>query len=334
MEILCCLALYLHALDSRNAAHVTIGQAMRIAQANGMHTDMPAQELGGPLVQRCRQIWWTRRAALEMQIKISHAYADIGRTVYGPQTQPKKEFVTNIKAMVLLVIRPILFCCLERTLQAPIEASRLIASNKVRQIISLSSETALNMLNMLEGLKDQGLLETFLPWDFEALFVTTSTLILIGVIDSTLLPEDTSHTEKIPVLFEYMIASGNDVAAHRDKELRWLKTMLEELTATTVLQGQNDRRLGTEPTATASKVSQVAATLEQGVSAKCTTSVEDRPGHVIGLQEPFAGSSHDGIGFGQDLTADQVIFLAESMDIEEIDWTNLVMSDVEGPWGN
>lgn len=124
------------------------------------------------------------------------------------------------------------------------------------------------------------------------------------------------------------------MAAHRDKELRWLKTMLEEPTATALYQGQNDRRSGIESTGIASRVSQAAATLEQGVSAKGTTSVEDSPGHVIGLQEPFMEPSHDGIGFGQDLTADQVLFLAESMDIEEIDWMNLVMSDVEGPWGN
>lgn len=87
---------------------------MRIGQANGMHTDMPVEELGQPLVERCRKIWWTvcvldrqmtslmgipqtirademtcqlpdfvefpqRRAALQMQVKLSHVYADIAR---------------------------------------------------------------------------------------------------------------------------------------------------------------------------------------------------------------------------------------------------------------
>lgn len=93
-----------------------IGQAMRIGQANGLHTDMPVQDLGEPLVQRCRKIWWTvclhdrqmtslmgipqstrtyeitcqlpdfvesahRRAALQMQISLSHVYADIARCI-------------------------------------------------------------------------------------------------------------------------------------------------------------------------------------------------------------------------------------------------------------
>lgn len=90
---------------------------MRIGQANGMHTDMPVQELGEHLVQRCRKVWWTvclldrqmtslmgipqsiradeitcrlpdlttspqRRVALELQIKISHVYADIARGAF------------------------------------------------------------------------------------------------------------------------------------------------------------------------------------------------------------------------------------------------------------
>jgi len=96
------------------SSFLQIGQAMRIGQANGMHTDMPVQELGQPLVERCRKIWWTvcvldrqmtslmgipqsirademtcqlpdfvgcpqRRAALQMQIRLSHIYADIAR---------------------------------------------------------------------------------------------------------------------------------------------------------------------------------------------------------------------------------------------------------------
>jgi hypothetical protein len=92
-----------------------IGQAMRIALAEGMHTDMPAAELGEAFVQRCRKIWWSiyildrqmssqmgvpqsirddeitcqlthfpgsaqRTAALTMQIRLARIYADIARS--------------------------------------------------------------------------------------------------------------------------------------------------------------------------------------------------------------------------------------------------------------
>ena len=88
---------------------------MRIALIQGMHTDMPVENLGEPLVQRCRKIWWTayildrqmtslmglpqsiqdddiscqvptfagsaqRAAALNMQIKLARIYAETARS--------------------------------------------------------------------------------------------------------------------------------------------------------------------------------------------------------------------------------------------------------------
>lgn len=32
---------------------------MRMAMAEGMHTQMPVEYLGEAMVQRCRKIWWT-----------------------------------------------------------------------------------------------------------------------------------------------------------------------------------------------------------------------------------------------------------------------------------
>jgi proline utilization trans-activator len=82
----------------------------------GMHTDMPVENLGQPLVQRCRKIWWTvyildrqmtslmglpqsirdeditcrlpdtlgsaqRVSALDMQIKLARIYAEIAKSM-------------------------------------------------------------------------------------------------------------------------------------------------------------------------------------------------------------------------------------------------------------
>lgn len=134
-EVLCCIALYLQSLDSRSAAHVTIGQAMRIALIQGMHTDMPVMNLGEVVVQRCRKIWWTifildrhmtslmglpqsirdedvscqlpnyqnspqRAAALNMQIKLAKVHADIASTVYGSKGRLRKKFVLSIKTVL------------------------------------------------------------------------------------------------------------------------------------------------------------------------------------------------------------------------------------------
>ncbi|KAL2800273.1 hypothetical protein BJX66DRAFT_183185 [Aspergillus keveii] len=132
-EILCCLALYLQALDYRNSAHNYIGQAVRIALAQGMHTDMPAQQLGEVVVQRCRKIWWTiyvldrqmtslmglpqsihdsqihhqlpsypgspqKVVALSMQIRMCQIIAEINSTVYAPDGRLNRKFLLRTKA--------------------------------------------------------------------------------------------------------------------------------------------------------------------------------------------------------------------------------------------
>jgi hypothetical protein len=132
-EILCGVALYLQALDHRNSAYNFIGQAMRIALAQGMHTDMPVQHLGEALVQRCRKIWWTiyvldrqmtslmglpqsiqdsqihpqlpsfpgspqKVVALSMQIRMCQIIAEINSTVYGADGRLNRKFLLRTKA--------------------------------------------------------------------------------------------------------------------------------------------------------------------------------------------------------------------------------------------
>ncbi|KAL5343888.1 hypothetical protein BJX70DRAFT_385176 [Aspergillus crustosus] len=131
-EVLCCLTLYLQALDFRNSAHNFIGQAMRIALAQGMHTDMPIQHLGEAVVQRCRKIWWTvyvldrqmtslmglpqsisdsqihhqlpsfpgspqKVVALGMQIRMCQIIAEINSTVYGTDGRLNRKFLLRTK---------------------------------------------------------------------------------------------------------------------------------------------------------------------------------------------------------------------------------------------
>ncbi|KAL4884849.1 hypothetical protein BJY04DRAFT_214731 [Aspergillus karnatakaensis] len=59
VEILALAGLYLYSIDHRSSAHVYVGHAIRIAQMDGMHTQLPEDELGAATVTRCRNLWWT-----------------------------------------------------------------------------------------------------------------------------------------------------------------------------------------------------------------------------------------------------------------------------------
>ncbi|KAH7468202.1 hypothetical protein FOMA001_g15252 [Fusarium oxysporum f. sp. matthiolae] len=134
-EILCCIALYFESLDYRHSSHGFIGQAMRVALGQGMHTDMPVDQLGDRIVERSRRIWWTvyvldremtslmglpqsvhdddihhqlphfdgstqRVAALHMQIRLCRTIASVGRGVYGANGRLNKKFLLSTKKVL------------------------------------------------------------------------------------------------------------------------------------------------------------------------------------------------------------------------------------------
>ncbi|RDK45493.1 hypothetical protein M752DRAFT_324424 [Aspergillus phoenicis ATCC 13157] len=59
IEVLALTGLYLYCIDHRSSAYSYIGHAIRIAQMDGMHTQLPEDELGAETVARSRDLWWT-----------------------------------------------------------------------------------------------------------------------------------------------------------------------------------------------------------------------------------------------------------------------------------
>ncbi|KAI5460366.1 Zn(II)2Cys6 transcription factor [Mariannaea sp. PMI_226] len=59
IEVLAMIGMYFYSVDHREMAHVYLGQAIRIAQLVGLHTQLPEEELGVETVTRSRKLWWT-----------------------------------------------------------------------------------------------------------------------------------------------------------------------------------------------------------------------------------------------------------------------------------
>ncbi|KAG9185312.1 hypothetical protein G6011_07856 [Alternaria panax] len=315
VEILCCIALYLQALDSRNAAH--IGQAMRISMIQGMHTDMPVENLGQPLVQRCRKIWWTvyildrqmtslmglpqsiqdddiscqlpefvgstqRVAALNMQIRLARIHAEIARTVYGSKGRLRKKFVVSIKTVL--------------------DHLGSLAE-ELRQSFPLHA--------------DERFKETFLPWDLDALFVSTMILILMRFVDFSLMDNQKGHLDKAYGFMETIVSGGNRIAAFRNVELRKLEEMLAEYSENRERpSAASPNMIGTGPS-----IQRRLSFPEGYQSTAGLLNSEDT------MPPPYAGLSDEGSGFGDDLTADQILAVAESMDIEGTDWLSFATLD-------
>ncbi|PYI17868.1 Zn(II)2Cys6 transcription factor, partial [Aspergillus violaceofuscus CBS 115571] len=135
IEVLALAGLYLYSIDHRESAHVYLGQAIRIAQLEGLHTQLPEEEIGLQTVERCRNLWWTlyimdrhfssslgipmltrdsdittvldspsacsqRDATLCLQVRLSHLLSFILTTVYKTQKTQLGTFLDKTKSIL------------------------------------------------------------------------------------------------------------------------------------------------------------------------------------------------------------------------------------------
>ncbi|KAE8378157.1 fungal-specific transcription factor domain-containing protein [Aspergillus bertholletiae] len=89
IEVLALAGLYLYAIDHREAAHVHVGHAVRIAHMEGLHTQLPEQELGTATVARCRNLWWTlyimdRHVSSSLGLPMTTKDSDISTLINTP----------------------------------------------------------------------------------------------------------------------------------------------------------------------------------------------------------------------------------------------------------
>lgn len=162
-------------------------------------------------------------------------------------------------------------------------------------------------------------LETFLPWDLDSLFVSTMVLILTKFVDFSLMDNQSSFLDKAFTFLETMIASGNRIAAFRVIELRKLDEMLTEHT-------MNQHRPSTSSPAAIGTGPIMQRTISFPVGYQPT------PGYLGSDEQfpppPYTGLSDEGSGFGgEDLTAEQILAVAESMDMDGTDWLTFATYD-------
>lgn len=127
----------------------------------------------------------------------------------------------------------------------------------------------------------------------------------------------TSYLDKAYNFLETMISNGNRIAAFRVIELRKLDEMLTEYTLC------QHRPSTASPSMTVPGPS-MRRTLSFPEGYHSTADLlhgEDT------LPPPYTGISDEGSGFGDDLTAEQILAVAESMDIEGTDWLSFATLD-------
>ncbi|KAI8268582.1 Proline utilization trans-activator [Colletotrichum sp. SAR11_239] len=289
-----------------------------------------------------------RTTALSMQIKFARIIAEISSTVYGTTGRLNKRFVLGTKAVlqsivsvadelrtsfplhaderfdgisrlsahlhlsyyqcIVLATRPLLLCCLIKRFESPLEADSLIASPKVRNPVQMCAESSIQILNILDRLRAQGLLETFLPLDLDSLFVSTVALLVARAVDSRLIESQSPWLEKSHAIIEEMVASGNLIAGFRRNEMQKLEEMLSNFTTT-------QPRIAGIPEDT-----QGAEWQQQPTDAAAAVQEPVPP-------PPFPEFTKDSSSQAEDLTAQQIIDVVNSMEWEDNEWMSFTVMD-------
>jgi proline utilization trans-activator len=142
-------------------------------------------------------------------------------------------------------------------------------------------------------------------------------LILTRFVDFSLMDNDASYLDKAYGFLVTMAASGNRIAAFRNIELRKLEEMLAEYSA-------NRQQLSTA----SPSMSGPGPSMQRPISFP--EGYHSTAGLLSGddaLPPPYTGISDEGSGFGDDMTAEQILAVAESMDIEGTDWLSFATLD-------
>ncbi|KAI3558051.1 hypothetical protein CABS03_00127 [Colletotrichum abscissum] len=106
IEVLALAGLYLYSIYQRESAQLYIAQAIRIAQLEGLHTQLPEDALGTQVdadittVLDPPSICSQRDATLGLQVKLSRLLSSIITTIYRSEKTPLGEFLTSTKSII------------------------------------------------------------------------------------------------------------------------------------------------------------------------------------------------------------------------------------------
>jgi hypothetical protein len=128
----------------------------------------------------------------------------------------------------------------------------------------------------------------------------------------------TSWLDKAYGFLEAMESSGNRIAAFRNNELRKLDGMLVEYS----MNRQRPETVSPFMTGPGPSMQQHPLVFPEGYhSTASLLNPEDA------MPPPYSGISDEGSGFGDDLTAEQILAITESMDLGSAGWLSFTTLD-------
>ncbi|KAE8409524.1 hypothetical protein BDV37DRAFT_292692 [Aspergillus pseudonomiae] len=198
--------------------HVRITQVITRVLDNG--------KLGGIFLRKVRSVLQEiTDLSRELEDVFAHRFSDSVESLSGVTTR----LTLSCHQCIIVTTRPLVLTLLWERLNC-FEQGDIFRtlSSPVQTLLQASTDSALKSLRILTALRDQSLLETFLPFDLENLFSSFFILSLISAILPDIIP-DPSYRDMGFSLLDDMIARGNRVAQLRKSEIVQLEELVQPL---------------------------------------------------------------------------------------------------------
>ncbi|PYI03106.1 C6 transcription factor [Aspergillus sclerotiicarbonarius CBS 121057] len=212
---------------SRNEAALSLHVKITQVISRVLNTVYSADgTLGGVFLRKVRSVLHEMTSlSRELDDVFSHRFANSVDALSGVTTR----LTLSCHLCIIVTTRPLVLSLLWERLscfEAGTEFRTL--SPPVQALLQACIDSAVKSLRILTALRDQTLLETFLPFDLENLFSSFFVLSLISAI----LPDaltDPSYRDMGYGLLDAMIDRGNRVAQLRKSEIELLEELIQPL---------------------------------------------------------------------------------------------------------
>ncbi|PYH42521.1 putative C6 transcription factor [Aspergillus saccharolyticus JOP 1030-1] len=186
----------------------------------------PDGTLGGLFLRKVRSVLQEMSdLSRELDEVFSNRFANSVDALSGVTTR----LTLSCHSCIIVTTRPLVLSLLWERLSCYEEGAEFrTLSSPVQTLLQACIDSAIKSLKILSALRDQNLLETFLPFDLENLFSSFFVLSLIAAI----LPDaaiDPTYRETGFGLLNEMIGRGNRVAQLRKSEIELLEELVQPL---------------------------------------------------------------------------------------------------------
>ncbi|KAL4892370.1 hypothetical protein BDV59DRAFT_193869 [Aspergillus ambiguus] len=216
---------------------------------------------------------------------------------------------------VIVATRPLLFCFLKIRLESPETCVRFLhRSRNLWNLIKMCVESSQHTIRILHGLKSQGLLETFLTFDLESIFISTVVILMGPAIDNKLTDDHSRWLEKAYAIFKELVEAGNEVARFRWSELQQLEETLHAIL-----------HVDSGPQSSSAVVQHLDAIpqLPSPLESEIITSADQGAYHDPPLLEEATSAAE--CVFGPLLTSAEMMAMADSIELYDAEWVSTAM---------